>query len=53
VKYSHSGLQRETSLNINLNINNERQNGKIGLVWESILMGGGGGMKVIKVKIYG
>jgi hypothetical protein len=40
-------------LNINLNINNENQDCKIGTVQGGIVVGGGGGMKEIKVRLYG
>jgi hypothetical protein len=41
-------------LNINLNINNEKQVYKIGTsVWVGVLVGGGRGMKEVKVRIYG
>jgi hypothetical protein len=33
VKYTHSGIHWETPLNINLNINNERQDCKVGIVY--------------------
>jgi hypothetical protein len=39
-------------LNINLNINNKRQDCKIGTVWSG-KVGEGGGMKEIKARVYG
>jgi hypothetical protein len=39
-------------LNLNLNVNNERQDCKIGTV-RRIFVGGGGGMKEIKMRKYG
>jgi hypothetical protein len=39
-------------LNINLNINNKKQTCKIGTVW-GVVVGKGGGMKDIKVTVYG
>jgi hypothetical protein len=45
VKYTHIGIHQETSLNMDLDINNERQDCKID-------MGGGGGVKVMKVREY-
>jgi hypothetical protein len=40
-------------LNINLNINNERQDCKIGTVWGELLVGEGNVTKEIKGRVYG
>jgi hypothetical protein len=40
VKYTHSGLYQETPMNIDLGINNKRQDCKIGTVW-GVLVGVG------------
>jgi hypothetical protein len=47
------GIHWETSLNNNLEINNERQDYKIGTVGGGYLWEGGGWMKEIKVKDHG
>jgi hypothetical protein len=42
-----AGIHRETPSNINLNINNERQDCNIGIVWGVLVAGGvNEGMKV-------
>jgi hypothetical protein len=48
VKYTHS---RDT-VNIDLEINNEKQDCNIGTVYVRVLVGGGGGMKEIRVRKY-
>jgi hypothetical protein len=52
------GTHRDTPLNTDLNINDERQDCKIGTVCVCVcvcvvLVGGGGGMKEVKVREYG
>jgi hypothetical protein len=41
IKFTHSIDTLINPLNINLNINNERQNSKIGTVYGRVLVGGG------------
>jgi hypothetical protein len=57
VKYTHSAYTMSTHLNSNLNINNEKQDCKIGTVCggvrREVLVGGWGRTKETKVMVYG
>jgi hypothetical protein len=53
IKYTTAGIYWETPLNIHLDINNERQDCKIGTVCGGGQVLVGGGMKKTKVRGYG